>query len=431
MNPVKLVKNAPSRPSIISLLSSRLVLSALGQIKRGQLRVDLPDGSKFTFGDRTSSDIANISFVHWQAFTRLIRDGGIGLGEGFVEGDWSSDDLATFLRVALNNWDAVDERKLNLLSPVRFLHRLAQFLRKNSLRGSAKNISAHYDLSNEMFQLFLDESMMYSSGIYNSPDETLEQAQINKLDTIIAKAHINSQCHVLEIGSGWGSFAIRAAQQTGCRVTTLTLSQEQLNLSNQRITQAGLNDRIEVKLCDYRKMTGSFDRIVSIEMLEAVGRNYLKTFFETCDNLLNPAGIAVIQVITMPDSCYAQYNRRADWIQKYIFPGSHLPSLGELQRVLAKHTDFVVEDIENIAPHYARTLAEWRIRFTKNWPAIERLGFDERFKRIWLYYLCSCEAEFGTRWLGDHQIVLTRSNNQDLVGADRALMTPLLVRNAA
>jgi cyclopropane-fatty-acyl-phospholipid synthase len=250
--------------------------------------------------------------------------------------------------------------------------------------------------------------MLYSCGLYQSEDDTCENAQHHKIRSIIEKAHIESSDHVLEIGCGWGGFAMEAVQQTGCHVTGITVSEEQYRLAQERIRQAGLQDKITILFKDYRHVTGLFDKIVSIEMLEAVGHKYLGTFFKTCDNLLKPAGRMVIQVITVPDQNYEKYRRTTDWIQKYIFPGGHLPSVTVLAEVVTRQTSLLMENLEDIGTHYARTLKDWRASFTCNMDKISAMGFDEVFRRKWIYYLAICEAGFRERAIGDIQVVFRK-----------------------
>jgi cyclopropane-fatty-acyl-phospholipid synthase len=348
----------------------------------------------------------------------------MGLGEGFQAGDWETDDLTAVLKFFLENVDQNSERKLNVLWPMRLLHKFRHRRRHNSIVNSKTNIQEHYDIGNEFFSLFLDPSMTYSSGIFRTPQDSLETAQRNKLQAIIDKAMIGPNDHVLEIGSGWGSFAVMAAKQRGCKVTTVTISEEQHRAVKEKIRAENLEGRVEVLLTDYRTLTGSYDRIVSIEMMEALGHEYLPVFFKKCESLLRPNGIMVVQVITMLDQWYGEYRKRADWIQKYIFPGSHLPSLGALNESITESSQFIVENLENIAPHYARTLAEWRHRFRSVRGKLERMGYDQYFQRTFDFYFASCEAEFGTRVLNLLQLVLTRPNNQTLIQSDSGVTNP-------
>ena len=281
--------------------------------------------------------------------------------------------------------------------------------------GKAKdNVAAHYDLSNEMFQLFLDPTMTYSCALFRDENETLEQAQLNKIRQMITKAHVKSTDHVLEIGSGWGALAMEAVRMTGCRVTSLTLSEEQKKLADERIAAAGMSDRIEIKICDYRELQGTFDKIISVEMLEQVGHEFLGTFFKCCDRLLKPEGIAVIQVITLPDYRYADYIKGCDFIQKYIFPGGSCLSVTAFANALTSSSRFVIDDIENIGFHYARTLRMWQELFNSNADRIRQLGFDDKFLRTWNYYFSYCEAGFATRTLGAIQVVFARPGTLEL-----------------
>jgi len=286
--------------------------------------------------------------------------------------------------------------------------RLMHALRANTLIGSRRNIGEHYDLSNDFFQTFLDPTMLYSCGLYRGESDTCEDAQRRKLQSIIDKARIESTDHVLEIGCGWGGFAMEAVKQTGCRVTGITVSEEQYQLAQERVLKAGLQDKITILFKDYRHVAGLFDKIVSIEMLEAVGHKYLGTFFTACDKLLKPAGRLVIQVITIPDQSYENYRRNTDWIQKYIFPGGHLPSVTALSQVVTRNTSLLMEQLEDIGTNYARTLKDWRESFTRNLSKINSLGFDEIFQRKWIYYLAMCEAGFRERAIGDIQVVFRK-----------------------
>jgi cyclopropane-fatty-acyl-phospholipid synthase len=292
------------------------------------------------------------------------------------------------------------------------LEKLRYLARPNNRPGSRRNIRRHYDLSNDFFRTFLDDSMAYSCAIFQDPDDSLETAQQRKFQAVIAKAHLGPGDHLLEIGCGWGGFAIAAARRTGCKVTGITISREQYRLARQRVQAAGLQHRIRILLRDYRDLRGRFDKIVSIEMLEAVGHGYYGAFFKQLDRLLAPGGIAVLQSITIPDQRYEAYRRSHDWIQKHIFPGGLLPSLTVLTRTMTRHSRLMVEAVENIGPHYAATLAAWRRRFVANRERVTEMGFDRVFQRKWIYYLGSCEAGFAERVLGDLQLVLTREGEK-------------------
>jgi cyclopropane-fatty-acyl-phospholipid synthase len=274
--------------------------------------------------------------------------------------------------------------------------------------GSRKNIMSHYDLSNDFFRLFLDPSMTYSCGIYLSDSDSLEEAQMNKLRSMIRKAQVKETDHVLEIGCGWGSLAVVAVKETGCRVTGITVSEAQYQYAINRVKKEGLQDRITIFLTDYRNIQGLYGAIVSVEMLEAVGEEYLGTFFSCCDRLLKPGGRAVVQTITIPDERYEQYRKETDWIQKHIFPGGFVPSEHAIRQAVAKNTSLVEESVEEIGPHYATTLRVWRNKFNDNIRKVSDMGFDREFQRKWVYYLSFCEAGFAERALGDIEIVLRK-----------------------
>jgi cyclopropane-fatty-acyl-phospholipid synthase len=396
----------------------RYVLNWISSIDRGVIEITFPDGRVKSYGKANGELPARMQLKNYGIFPRLLRDGGIGLGESFQAGDWETDNLAVVVYRFLDNSNHLPESKLNLLKPFRWLLRLEHTLRKNSLKNSVGNISAHYDLSNDFFQLFLDPSLTYSSAVFRTPADTLQEAQANKVSVMIEKAHIPQGGSLLEIGSGWGALAIEAVKKHNCKVTSISLSQEQLALARERSQKAGLNEKIEFRFEDYRKTQGTFDSIVSVEMMEAVGHQYLGDFFAAIDRLLKPNGVAVLQVIAFPDYEYNDYLTRQDWIQRHIFPGSHLPSLQAMIGAVSKHTKLLVESVENIGPHYATTLREWHRRFNQRLDEIRGLGFDEHFIRTWQFYFASCEAEFASRWLNVYQIVLTRPNNQVLVKRD-------------
>jgi cyclopropane-fatty-acyl-phospholipid synthase len=391
----------------------------LSRIRQGYIRVECDDGAEFEFGTISSYPHATIYVRNYDFFVRSVLSGDIGFGESYVDGQWDCSDLPALLRIFLLNESELDDRSIAMTYLGRAYNRVAHLLRPNSVGGSKKNISAHYDLSNDLFQSFLDPTMTYSSAMFLSPEDSLETAQLQKIRALISKAQLNKNDHVLEIGCGWGSFAITAAKEIGCRVTGITLSKEQLQFAQQRVEAEGLTHLVELKLCDYRELTGTYDKIVSIEMLEAVGHSFLGSFFETCDRLLAPNGLIALQVITFPDYRYASYRYGCDWVQKYIFPGGLCPSLTAICGSAAKTSRLVLEETDNIGVHYAETLARWRETFLQNFESIRPLGFDDRFKRMWTYYLCYCEAGFSSRTLGTHQLVFSRPHNRSL-GSFRA-----------
>ena len=387
-------------------LARRLVLGMLSKLTRGALTLRLPDESEITYGRGTPAAVLEVR--QHSFFTSLLLGGDVGFGEAYTAGEWDSPDPVALLQLLIANLDRLADQKSPWSLLGRWKDRLYHAGRINTRRNSKKNIHEHYDLSNDFFRTFLDPTMTYSCGIFADPSESLEQAQLNKIRSILAKARIGPEHHILEIGSGWGGLAMEAVKSTGCRVTTITLSQEQLELARQRVEEAGMSDRIEVRLIDYRDMSGQFDRIVSVEMLEAVGHEYLGAFFAACDRLLAPGGRVVLQVITIPDQRYENYRHSVDWMRRYIFPGGHLPSLTAMCAAMTEDSGFTVEELQNIGPHYAHTLHLWRENCRNSREKILGLGFDEKFLRMWEYYLIYCEAGFASRIINTLQIVLTR-----------------------
>ncbi|GAB4443235.1 MAG: hypothetical protein Kow0031_25430 [Anaerolineae bacterium] len=392
-----------------------LVFKLSERMTYGSLEITLPDRTTRVLGRPGAMPRQRIQIHDYAFFPRVVTAGDIGMGESYMAGEWDSDDLPGLLQLLLHNTVGLADSRFAFTSSLKSAyHRWLHRRRKNTVGNSKKNIQAHYDLSNDMYRQFLDETMTYSSAFFSRPDEALAEAQRNKLRLMVQKARIEPHHHVLEIGSGWGSFAIEAVRQTGCRVTTVTISEAQYELARERIEAAGLSDRIDLRLCDYRKLEGQFDRIVSIEMIEAVGHEFLPEYFATADRLLKPDGLFVLQAITIPDQQYDRYRKNFDWIRKHIFPGGHLPSLSAISRVLTEHTDFVIDNVQNIGPHYALTLARWRERFLKNEAAVRQLGFDREFRRKWVFYFAYCEAGFAANYLGTLQLVLTRPRNPAL-----------------
>ncbi|PKN53194.1 MAG: SAM-dependent methyltransferase [Deltaproteobacteria bacterium HGW-Deltaproteobacteria-13] len=397
--------NSPTR---LQKFSMSILFRLLQRMKYGRLTLILPDHCEKHFGDPVSPDSTRIEIHDYRFFTDFVLGGTVGLGESFMEGIWDTKDIPALFRVLIRNRSMLTDG-----SPVtswlsRQKNRLFQFVRENTLTGSRKNIRDHYDLSNEFFQLFLDPTMLYSCGIYSSENDTCQDAQANKIKRIIDKAHITSTDHVLEIGCGWCGFAMEAVKQTGCSVTGITISKEQYQLAVDRVKQEKLQEKIKILFQDYREVKGLYDKIISIEMLEAVGHRYLGPFFQCCDRLLKPGGLLVIQVITIPDQRYDLYCRETDWIQKHIFPGGHLPSVTVLSEAATKYSNFIMEKLENIGTHYATTLRDWREKYLLNIESISALGFDRVFQRKWEYYLATCEAGFAERILGDIQVVFRK-----------------------
>lgn len=388
-------------------------------MKRGLLRVTLPNGEVLTFGGAGLEQRATIQISDPAFFRRCVLHGDIGFGESYVAGEWETDDLAAVISWFLLNRDDVPEMSGSTRSSIRTnllkgVNRLRHLLRSNSRRGSRQNISDHYDLNNEFFATFLDPKMTYSSAYFISPEMSLEEAQRAKYDRLCRMLRISEGHRVLEIGCGWGGFAVHAAKETGCRVTAITISKEQHEYARHRIAREGLVDRIELRLEDYRAVEGRFDRIVSIEMLEAVGHRYMETFFGKCHDLLTPDGAMGLQVITCPDSRYDELRKGVDWIQKHIFPGSLLPSVARINRAVNSTGNMFLHDLKGMGLHYAQTLREWRKNFNRDLDRIRNLGFDESFLRKWNYYLSYCEAAFQMRSIDVVQMIYTRPGTHSL-----------------
>ncbi|HSD39848.1 MAG TPA: cyclopropane-fatty-acyl-phospholipid synthase family protein [Rhodocyclaceae bacterium] len=366
----------------------------LGRTRFGHLVLTLPNGRRIEAVGREAGPQASLKLHRWRPLARLALQGDLGLALSYRDGDWDSPDLLRLLEFGVANeasWGSLLEGR----GPARWLARLVHLARANSRRGSRHNIAFHYDLGNAFYGHWLDESMLYSSALYaDTADDTLEAAQARRLDRIVEMLDVPQGAEVLEIGCGWGTLAATLAKQEGARVTGVTLSTEQLSFARERANAWGVADRIDLRLQDYRDVSGQFDRIVSIEMIEAVGEAYWPTYFATLRDRLKPGGVAVLQAITIADEQFESYRRGADFIQRCIFPGGMLPCPRALREQAAR-AGFSVETEQCFGSGYARTLAEWRSRFLANWPAIEMLGFDEAFKRLWTYYLCYCEAGFN------------------------------------
>ena len=396
---------------MIDRFARRLMLATLKHVADGHLDLSAPSGT-WSFGDPASSRRASVRLNDERGFRRVLFGGDIGFGEAYMDGAWSTDDLVALLRLAIRNLALFEDRNRLLSAISRWRDLLSHRRKPNSRRGSRANIRAHYDLGNEFYRLFLDASMAYSCAIFRSADDPLEAAQQEKFDRICRKLRLVRTDQVLEIGTGWGGFAVWAATRYGCRVTTTTISAEQHAYAADLFARLGLGpDRIELRLEDYRDLKGRFDRIVSIEMFEAVGLEHYDAFFGQCDRLLAPHGTMLLQAITVTDQRFERYRATPDWIQKYIFPGGELASVAAILESLRRATSLALYDLEEIGAHYARTLREWRRRFMASLDRVRALGFDDRFIRMWEYYLASCEAAFLERQIGDVQMLLTKTMN--------------------
>ncbi len=395
---------------IFGSTAKKLFLSMLEGLQGGSLELVLPDRT-LTFGD-SQAELRTQLLVHRERFfARALLGSDTAIGEAYMDGDWSTPKLVSLMRLAVRNLAQLEKSNTFFSSLSRFANRLRHRLRANTVEGSRRNIHAHYDLSNEFFRLFLDQSMVYSCAWYETPEVSLETAQFQKLDRICRKLELQPHDRVLEIGTGWGAFALHAARNYGCRVTTATISQQQYQYARALFDTADRNQRIELLLKDYRDLTGSYDKIVSIEMFEAVGFEHYDEFFGACDRLLKPDGSMLLQTITMNEQRFARYLKQSDWIQKHIFPGAQLASLRGVLDSLARATRLSLFHAEDMGTHYARTLAAWRERFLYAITDVKALGFDDRFIRMWDYYLAFCEGAFLERHISDFQLLLTKNYN--------------------
>lgn len=394
----------------------KIVLSILSKMERGSLYLNMPDGRQLCFGNGEDEVTAHIEIKEQNFFKRCVLYGDIGFGEAYVEREWDTDNIQNVIRWFLLNIDNApsisgNKAKNFAVNFLKFLNKYTHSKRNNSLGGSRKNISEHYDLSNTFFSLFLDPSMTYSSAYFENRDMSLEEAQLAKYDRLCRQMRLKPSDHVLEIGTGWGSNAIYMAKTYGCKVTSLTISEEQFCFAVKKIQEEDLSDKVTVILKDYRLMEGKFDKLVSIEMLEAVGAEFYTTYFRKCYELLKKDGILAIQVITCPDSRFEALRNGVDWIQKYIFPGSLLPSVSAINRAINEVSDLTLVDLKDIGLDYARTLKIWQQEFQKKIKEVQQLGFDDYFIRKWNYYLSYCEAAFVMRNINVMQLIYTRPNN--------------------
>lgn len=410
---------ATRRPSLLAQLGRKLLLGQLAKLRHGLIHIVEPGGDH-VFGRRTSEcDLAvTVHVASVQFFADVAFGGTVGAGEAYIRGLWRCDDLTSLVRIFVRNRDlmnGMDGGWTTLLTKP-FL-KLFHALNRNSKEGSARNISAHYDLGNDLYELMLDETMMYSCAIYPRPDSTLHEAQVAKLDAICQKLALSPKDHLVEIGTGWGGLAIHAATNYGCRVTTTTISREQHDYAKAKIERLGLSNRITLLFKDYRDLEGTYDKLVSVEMIEAVGADYLETYLAKCSSLLKPNGTMLLQAITIQDQFYEQALDSVDYIQRFIFPGSFIPSVTAIANAVCAATDMKVSHLEDIGPHYATTLRHWRERFFASLPTVRKLGLSDSFVRLWEFYLCYCEGGFMERALGDVHILLSKP------GARRAPIT--------
>ncbi len=408
IHPPKLTKQV-AKTTWLNKFARRILLSRFEKLKHGQIIVS-ENGEHMTFGSLTQDFPLSIHLrvLNPKFYSDIAFGGAVGAGEAYMRGYWACNELVDMLRILIRNREVlvqVNSGVAVLSSPLR---KIFHTLNKNTRKGSRKNIAAHYDLGNDFYQLWLDPKMMYSCAHFEGPDTTLEAAATEKLDRICRKLDLSADDSVMEIGTGWGGFAIHAAKHYGCHVTTTTISQQQFDYAQQAVREAGLEDKVKLLLRDYRDLDGSFDKLVSIEMIEAVGHEFHDEYFKKCCDLLKPDGQMLLQAITIADQRYDQYKTSVDFIKRYIFPGGCLTSVTDMSRTLTRHTDMRIIHLEDIGPHYATTLRHWRDRFFARIDDVRKLGYSDVFVRMWQYYLCYCESAFVERATGTVHMLIAR-----------------------
>ena len=399
------------KPSPLDRLARRAVLRRLSAIEHGRLTVS-DGGTLHHFGDPAADLTATVTVTDPRFYADVAFGGAIGGGEAYIRGYWHADCVTDVVRIFAKNRQLLEVMESGISALTRPLRKIFHWFNQNTRKGSRRNISAHYDLGNDFFELWLDSRMQYSAAIFEEPDIDLESAQVAKLERICRKLRLEQDDHLLEIGTGWGGLAVHAAKRYGCRVTTTTISEEQYRYAKRRVSEEGLDDRVEVTMRDYRDLEGTYDKLVSVEMLEAVGHEYHATFFRKCCDLLKPAGLMVLQTITIADQRYDKSKRSVDFIQRYIFPGGCLPSVTSMNRTMTEHTDLRVTHTEDIGPHYATTLRHWHDRLFERIEEVRNLGYSSEFIRMWQYYLCYCEGGFLERVIGNVQVIAMRPLNR-------------------
>jgi cyclopropane-fatty-acyl-phospholipid synthase len=414
---IDLLTGFTPKPRYLDALAKNLLLKRLAPLQYGSLTL-IENNHSTTFGhankQATSLTPINVklNILDTRFYGEVVFGGSIGAGEAYMQGYFTCDNLTDLIRLMVRNQDLLDNIETDFASLTRPIQKWLHTLNRNTQQGSKRNIAAHYDLGNDFFQLMLDPTMMYSAAIFEPADATLEQASIAKLERICQKLQLTANDHIIEIGTGWGGFAIYAAKNYGCKITTTTISQQQYSLAKQRVEDAGLSDQITLLLTDYRDLHGQYDKLVSIEMIEAVGHKFYDTYFSKCSELLKPNGMMLLQAITIADQRYASALNSVDFIQRYIFPGSCIPSVTTMLQSLTKATNLRLFNLEDIGPHYATTLAAWRENFFNQIDQVRQLGYPETFIRMWEFYLCYCEGGFDERALGDVHMLLVKPENR-------------------
>lgn len=402
-------KSLPIESSQKAGIFEKLLVNQLSKLVVGHLHIQTPNNSYRLGQGGELGLVATLQVDNNEFFRKAVLGGSLGVADSYSDGDWSTPDMVKLFRLFLQNQDVMDSMEGGLAT---ILNKLAmwsyQLSQKNTIKGSRKNISLHYDLGNDFYELMLDPTMTYSCGIYEKEESTLKEASLAKYDRIIDELDIQPHHHVLEIGCGWGGFASRLAERTQAKLTATTISEQQFQYAQKRMEKEGVGDRIQIIKQDYRTLEGKFDRIVSIEMIEAVGHEYLPAYFSSISNLLKSTGAAMIQAITMPDHRYERYLKKVDYIRTRVFPGSCVPSVSAMIAAATEETDLRPLDLHDIGYHYTRTLNEWRQRFNENREKIESMGYDKNFQRYWEYYLCYCEAGFAEGYTSDVHLLLSK-----------------------
>lgn len=385
----------------------RLFIRALRRVKGGQVRVRFAEGYLVEMGE-PGEERVELTLLDSGLPKTILLGGAMAFAEAYIEGKWRTSDLSGLLRIMARSRENLGRVARGTSRVIRFVDRCSHRLRRNTRANARRNIQEHYDLGNDMYATFLDPTMTYSAGIFEQPGDTLHDAQFRKLDRMIDAMGVTATDHVLEIGSGWGSCAIRLAERTGCRVTSVTLSEQQAEEARRRVKAAGLSDRVEIRLQDYRDVPETYDHAISIEMIEAVGHEYLPGYFESVYRRLRPGGMFALQAITIPDERYRAYHKSCDFIRKHVFPGGHLPCPGQLRRLAEEKTGFRLEEEYEFGKNYAETLRRWTFNFFAHLDEVKALGFDEAFIRKWQYYLAYCEAGFDTESIHVRQLSYRR-----------------------
>lgn len=411
MSHAQTISKTDQRKGLIKPFIKKQVIRQLQQLTGAGLTLQL-NGQQLTFGSADAALQAHMDIHNEDFFSHVAFQGSVGAAESYMSGDWDTDDLTALIRVFVKNRDLLDSMEGGSARLKNALLKVGHFFNKNTLSGSRKNIAGHYDLGNDLFELFLDSRMMYSSAIYADEHEDLEVASERKLRVICEKLQLNANDHLIEIGTGWGGFAIYAAQNYGCRVTTTTISNEQFEYATEQIKNHGLEDRITLLKKDYRDLQGTFDKLVSIEMIEAVGHHYLETYLKKCNDLLKPDGLALIQAITIEDCRYQQALNSVDFIKKYIFPGSFIPSVGAIATANAKSTEMKLVNLEDFGESYAHTLRDWHQRFNDHIDEVAARGYDSTFQRMWRFYFSYCEGGFLERAISDVHLLFAKPANR-------------------